>query len=113
MFVSSYEYCSISKIFVNIFGTFSSFFLYIITAPNKKEKGDYMKIKIKYEITEIEGIKAKTYTKTFGQINQASTTDNFKAFAEGYLSLVNGNGHDINYKIYKANEEEILNGKIQ
>lgn len=72
-----------------------------------------MKIKIKYEITDIEGVKAKTYTKTFGQINQASTTDNFKAFAESYLSLVNGNGHDIAYKIYKANEEEILNGKIQ
>ena len=39
--------------------------------------------------------------------------DNFMAFAEGYLSLVNGNGHDIAYKIYKANEEEIASGKIQ
>lgn len=77
------------------------------------KKGDYMKIKIKYEITDIEGIKAKAYTKTFGQINQASTNDDFKAFAEGYLSLVNGNGHDINYKIYKANEDEISSGKIQ
>ena len=62
---------------------------------------------------DIEGIKAKAYTKTFGQINQTSTNDDFKAFAEGYLSLVNGNGHDINYKIYKANEEEISSGKIQ
>ena len=55
------------------------------------KKGDYMKIKIKYEITDIEGIKAKAYTKTFGQINQTSTNEDFKAFAEGYLSLVNGN----------------------
>lgn len=71
-----------------------------------------MKIKIKYEVKDIEGVVKKTYTKTFSQVNQAASPENFKTFAEGYLSLINDNGQGIAYEIYKANEEKIDQGQI-
>lgn len=71
-----------------------------------------MKIKIKYEVMDVEGVSKKTYTKTFSQVNQAATAENFKAFTEAYLSLINNNGKNVNYVIYKANEEKIQEGQV-
>ncbi len=110
MNVSSYEYCIIFKIIVNIFGTFFKKFLLISTAPIKKHKGVYMKIKIKYDIKDIEGLNKKSYAKTFTQVNEAAKAEDFKNFAMAYLSLVKNNGNTIKFKVYKTNEEEITNG---
>lgn len=72
-----------------------------------------MKIKIKYEVKDAEGVNKKTYAKTFSQVNEAAKNDDFKAFAEAYLDLVNDNKHGIKYAIYKANEEKIVVGDLQ
>ena len=71
-----------------------------------------MKIKIKYEIVDIEGVEKKTYTKTFSQVNQGATNENLKAFTEAYLGLLNDNGKGIAYAIYKANEEKVDEGQV-
>lgn len=72
-----------------------------------------MKIKIKYEIKDVEGVNKKAYTKTFSQVNEASQSEDYSLFTESYLSLINGNGHEITYTIYKANEEELISGQVQ
>lgn len=72
-----------------------------------------MKIKIKYDVKDIEGVNKKSYAKTFNQINQTAQNVDFKNFTEAYLSLVNNNGHEIGYTIYKASEEEILAGELK
>ena len=71
-----------------------------------------MKIKIKYEVKDVEGVGNKAYTKTFSQVNEAATPANFKAFADAYLGLVNEKGHGISYVIYKTNEEKITDGSL-
>ncbi|MBP2016184.1 hypothetical protein [Anaerococcus degeneri] len=71
-----------------------------------------MKIKIKYDLKDVEGVGKKTYTKTFSQVNQAATKENLRNFTEAYLSLVKSNGQGVNYVIYKANEEKIDEGQL-
>lgn len=93
-------------------GHFRHFFYLYIGAEKIKHKGVYMKIKIKYEIKDTEGTSKKTFTKTFSQINEASQNAEIKNFAEGYLSLVDGNSHEVAYTIFKANEEKIESGQV-
>lgn len=69
-----------------------------------------MKIKIKYDIKDIEGLNKKSYAKTFTQVNEAAKAEDFNNFAMAYLSLVKNNGNTIKFKVYKTNEEEITNG---
>lgn len=71
-----------------------------------------MKIKIEYEIKDVEGTSKKSYTKTFSQVNEASKAENFTTFAEAFLGLVNDNNHEISYVIYQAKEEKIKDGQI-
>lgn len=71
-----------------------------------------MKIKIKYEIQDPEGIKSKTYSKTFSQVNENSQKENFEMFANAYLGLIENKNQEIAYVITKTNEEEIVKGNI-
>lgn len=71
-----------------------------------------MKIKIKYEIQDPEGIKNKTYSKTFSQVNENSKKENFEMFANAYLGLIENKNQEIAYVITKTNEEEIVKGNI-
>ena len=71
-----------------------------------------MKIKIKYEIKDAEGINKKTYSKTFSQVNENSQKENFDSFAEAYLGLLDNKGQNIKYVITKTNEEEITSGNL-
>ena len=71
-----------------------------------------MKIKIKYELKDAEGINKKTYSKTFSQVNENATKENFEAFADAYLGLMDNKGQNIKYVITKTNEEEITVGNV-
>lgn len=66
-----------------------------------------MKIKLVYELEKAEGGEKKSYTKTFANVNEAATKENFEAFAGAYLKLYQTSGNMISYKIYKTNEELI------
>lgn len=66
-----------------------------------------MKIKLVYELEKAEGGEKKSYTKTFANVNEAATKENFESFAGAYLKLYQTNGSMISYKIYKTNEELI------
>lgn len=71
-----------------------------------------MKIKLKYQIIDAEGINKKTYTKTFAMVNESATKEDFQSFAESYLGLVEGNGQNLDYQIIKTNEEEIISASL-
>ena len=71
-----------------------------------------MKIKIKYEVKDAEGINKKTYRKTFSQVNENSQQENFEMFANAYLGLIDNKGQNIKYVITKTNEEEIASGNV-
>lgn len=71
-----------------------------------------MKIKIKFEIANVDGDKRKAYTKTFSQVNQEASSDNIKTFAKAYLGLLNDNGHELKYAIYKADDQLIEEGNL-
>ena len=72
-----------------------------------------MKIKIKYEIKDVDGVGKKSYTKTFDQVNDKASVEEFKKFTEAFLGLVKNNSHKVAYEIYKANEEKIQVGSLQ
>lgn len=66
-----------------------------------------MKLKIKYTLISLADKSEKTYTKTFSKINEAAENESIANFSEAYLRLIDKEGSDLSYELYKSNDELI------